>query len=204
MSRTWRHNARLGFAADNRPSGGDQAAAGWWHHHHHRHDRRADYEKFERIAPLDHIHITVRLNSIGGYNASATRIGILANTLGYGTMVEKGAICYSACTLIWIAGKPRDLDPSAKLGFHSASATFGGKRSENTNKKIGEYLRSMGAPQELIDLQPKADPCCVSLVSRETAVSWGLIATWPPKAQPVRFLPSLASRDRLAITDFRH
>jgi hypothetical protein len=73
-------------------------------------------------------------------------------------------MCNSACVLIWIAGSYRHLDRHARLGFHSGSHTETGKRLEEANEKIAIYMKQMGAPQPMIDLQPKADPCCINFV----------------------------------------
>ena len=62
----------------------------------------------------------VVLNSRGGYNSAATNIGLRIRSHNYETRVRSGAICSSACTLIWLAGTYRHLDPKTRLGFHSA------------------------------------------------------------------------------------
>jgi hypothetical protein len=81
--------------------------------------------------------------------------------------VHSGAICNSACTLIWLAGTYRHLDPKTRLGFHSAREKRDTlARFEEGNKKIAEYLTKLGIPQQLIDLQPK--PTRVASITSDT------------------------------------
>jgi hypothetical protein len=72
--------------------------------------------------------------------------------------LHSGAICNSACTLIWLAGSFRHLDRYARLGFHSAATTLKPpyKRSEPGNAMMALYMANLGVPQQVIDLQPKA------------------------------------------------
>jgi hypothetical protein len=34
----------------------------------------------------------------------------------------------------------------------------------------------MGVPQQLIDLQPKADPCCANYIDHARVKAWGLLS----------------------------
>lgn len=36
-------------------------------------------------------------------------------------------------------------------------------------------MAEMGAPQQMIELQPKIDPCCLSYVDYPTAKAWGAL-----------------------------
>jgi hypothetical protein len=73
----------------------------------------------------------------------------------------------------------------ARLGFHSASVslTERWKRNEDGNKIIALYLLGLGVPQQVIDLQPKADPCCVNYIDHTQAKAWGLLSDHPAKQQ---------------------
>jgi len=59
---------------------------------------------------------TVRLNSNGGRIAEAQKIADLIQARGLSTYVSQH--CVSACTVIFLGGKQRFLNASAKLGFH--------------------------------------------------------------------------------------
>jgi hypothetical protein len=135
---------------------------------------RDDDTKFISIARgVD--QATVVLNSVGGNNNAAANIGRFIRLHNYETRVHNGAMCNSACVLIWIAGSYRHLDRHARLGLHSGSHTETGKRLEEANEKIAIYMKQMGAPQPMIDLQPKADPCCINFVDFPQAKTWGLL-----------------------------
>ena len=86
-------------------------------------------------------------------------------------------MCDSACTLIWLAGTFRHLDRYARLGFHSAArARSPYERQERGNAIIAAYLAAMGVPQQVIDLQPKADPCCFNYIEYAQAKDLGLLS----------------------------
>ena len=124
------------------------------------------------------------LNSRGGYNSAATNIGFRVRSYNYETRVHRGAICNSACTLIWLAGTYRHMDPKTRLGFHSAREKRDTPaRFEEGNRKIAEYLTKLGTPQQVIDLQPKADPCCINYVGYAQAKAWGLLSDRSAKQQ---------------------
>jgi hypothetical protein len=84
----------------------------------------------------------------------------------------------SACFLVWIAGKYRYLYPGFRLGVHSAS-TSDGKRSDEANEQIRAYLEEMGAPQQVIDLWPQADPRAMNWIVYTQARDWGLFRERP-------------------------
>jgi hypothetical protein len=143
-----------------------------------------DHKKFIEIAS-DIMQANVVLNSKGGHVAAALAIGRFVRLRNYETTVHNGAVCNSACTFIWLAGTFRHLDRRARLGFHSTAKQ--GKppyeRSEPGNAMVAAYMASMGVPQQVIDLQPKADPCCLNYVEYAQAKAWGLLSDRPAKQQ---------------------
>jgi hypothetical protein len=143
-----------------------------------------DDKKFAAIA-AGISQAAIVLNSIGGNNNAAAHIGSFVRSHNYETRVHNGAICNSSCVLIWIAGSFRHLDRYARLGVHSA-ITEGEPtvRHEEANKIIAVYLRNMGAPQAMIDLQPLADPCCINYIDYAQAKKWGLLSERPAKQAP--------------------
>ena len=144
---------------------------------------QADDKKFTELTWGLNDAIVV-LNSRGGYNSAATNIGLRIRSHNYETRVHSGAICSSACTLIWLAGTYRHLDPKTRLGFHSAREKRDTPaRFEEGNRKIAEYLTKLGTPQQVIDLQPKADPCCFNYVGYAQAKAWGLLSDRSAKQQ---------------------
>ena len=138
-----------------------------------------DETKFKDIIPVsgDPRHVIVKLNSKGGWNRAAElHRPPHAGSRGYEATVEKGARCNSACTLIFFAGTYRTMEAGTRLGFHSAwPEGIPAIRDENANKKIGEYLAWMGAPQQVIYSQPKADPCCLNYLSQKELKAMGAL-----------------------------
>jgi hypothetical protein len=125
----------------------------------------------------------VDLNSDGGHNDPAIKIGQTVRARRYATVVSNGAICNSACVLIWLSGVERYFGETAKLGVHSAS-TSEGKRNDEGNELIAIFYRYMGAPQEMIDLQSKTKPSAVKYLGYRQLLKWGLLATLPRWLDP--------------------
>jgi hypothetical protein len=136
----------------------------------------------------------MELNKIVG--SAQTGCGTADKEKGnYDTRVHNGAMCNSACVPIWIAGSYRHLD---RLGLHR-SLTETGKRNEEANEIIAIYMKQMGAPQPMIDLQPKADPCCINYVDFPKAKAWGLLDR-PVRRDPVTDAEDLeAARARASV-----
>ena len=143
-----------------------------------------DDKKFIEIA-RDIPQASVVLNSKGGYNSAAINIGNFIRLHNHDTKVHNGAVCNSACTLIWLAGTFRHLDRYARLGFHSAATErrppF--KRHERGNAVIAAYMAGLGVPQQVIDMQPKADPCCLNYIDHAQAKAWALLSDRSAKQQ---------------------
>jgi hypothetical protein len=143
-----------------------------------------DNRKFVQVV-LETKHASIVLDSRGGYVEDAIAIGGLVRSRNYETRVENGALCNSACTLIWLAGASRRLGSHARLGFHSAATAMRPpyKRNEPANGTIALYMARLGVPQQVIDLQPKADPCCLNYIDHAQAKAWGLLSDRSAKQQ---------------------
>ena len=59
---------------------------------------------------------TVRLNSMGGRILEAQRMSDLIRARGLSTFVAQD--CMSACTIVFLGGKEREILPAARIGFH--------------------------------------------------------------------------------------
>jgi hypothetical protein len=134
------------------------------------------HHKIPRVALGLNKQVTIILDSPGGTVDDAIYIGEFVRSRNWDTLVQSNAICNSACTMIWLAGTGRSLGNRARLGFHSASSASSGApnrvRSERGNAKMAKFMAAMGIPQELIDFQPKADPCCINYVDYAQAQAW--------------------------------
>jgi hypothetical protein len=140
-----------------------------------------DDEKFIELAG-DLPRVLVLLNSEDGYSGPAMNIGSYVRSRGYKTVVINGAICDSACPLIWLAGTARYLGRLARLGFPGASSAADALK----HAVLAIYMKSMGAPQQLIDLQRLADPCCMNSIGYDEAKEWGLLNEIKPRNSPAR------------------
>jgi hypothetical protein len=140
---------------------------------------------------LNYMHVrrdmergSIVLNSLGGSLMTAILIGANIHARKFETVVRSGDFCSSVCTMIWLAGKPRHLGRLAKLGFHSASySDQSGVRNEEGNQLVADYFKRIGVPQQIIDLQPMADPCCLNYVDYMQAKVWGLLKQQPTKQE---------------------
>ena len=160
-----------------------------------------DNKKFVQVV-LEIKHASIVLNSRGGYIQDAIAIGGLVRSRNYETRVENGAVCNSACTLIWLAGASRRLGSRARLGFHSAATTLRPpyKRFEPGNGVMALYMARLGVPQQVIDLQPKADPCCFNYVGYAQAKAWGLLSDDSAKQQQALPTPETQQQATTAPT----
>jgi nitroreductase len=77
-----------------------------------------DVEDFLALARANPEIRKLELTSYGGYVPEALDFAHAVADLGFETSVPR--ICSSACTLIFIAGERRTLEPGARLGFHGS------------------------------------------------------------------------------------
>jgi len=88
--------------------------------------------------------------------------------------------CASACTLVFLAGQPRQLAPEGQLGFHRASTgTYNPVFEELANQELAKTYRSLGLPQPMIDKTLDTPPHRMWFVPREELQAYALIAPSP-------------------------
>jgi hypothetical protein len=95
-------------------------------------------------------HAIVALNSPGGSLPDGLLIAYDILNREYDTYHSEG-ICFSACALIWLAGKTRYMSSGAKLGFHqSKEEDLRGntRRSRRGNDGIFVYYARLKLPEE--------------------------------------------------------
>ena len=101
---------------------------------------------------------TLYLNSGGGQIGEAFKVATFIRSQGIKTVLRPGAVCLSACTLLFQAGQERWATPESRLMFHGVRDPF---LSKTQIKEIQECLASPNpscmAPisksqQELIEL----------------------------------------------------
>ena len=88
--------------------------------------------------------------------------------------------CASACTLVFLAGNPRQLAPEAQLGFHRASTgTYNPVFEELANQHLAKIYRELGLPQPLIDKTLRTPSRSIWFAPRDELQLYALIAAAP-------------------------
>jgi hypothetical protein len=88
--------------------------------------------------------------------------------------------CASACTVVFLAGQPRQLTPGARLGFHRATTgTYNPVFEELANQQLAATYRDLGLPQPLIDRTLDTPSRSMWFAPREDLLAHALIAPMP-------------------------
>jgi hypothetical protein len=136
-------------------------------------------------APL----IPVRLNSPGGDIVAAMKMGELIRQAGASTWVVPNATCASACILVLAGGVERIAFDDAKLGLHRPympADRFAGLTRQQAEASyqqmevaVADYLRRMGASQQLFDRMLVVPSNKVNWLSEAEATKLRLLGTDP-------------------------
>jgi hypothetical protein len=116
----------------------------------------ATEESFYRLLDQERIR-TVELDSGGGQVYAALGIADRIHKLGINTWVMPGAKCYSACSLIFLAGEMRLAD--GLLGVHQIRS--GEQNNSLTQAVVADIfaaLSSYGTPDELVAVMLRTPP----------------------------------------------
>lgn len=120
----------------------------------------------------------VELVSPGGRVREAERMASAVKAHGHASRAV--GTCASACTLVFLAGQPRHLTPTAELGFHRASTgTYNPVFEELANQQLASSYSKLGLPQPLIDKTLRTPSSSMWFVPREELLSYSLIAPSP-------------------------
>lgn len=120
----------------------------------------------------------VELSSPGGRVTEAERMAAALKRHGH----ESRAVgtCASACTLVFLAGNPRQLTPTGQLGFHRASTgTYNPVFEELANQHLASTYRDLGLPQSMIDTTLRTPSRSMWFVPRDELLRHALIAPSP-------------------------
>ena len=109
----------------------------------------------------------ISLDSPGGNLQAGIEIGKVIATSGFATYVS--GICASSCALAWLAGAPRILSPSAKVGFHLAYKNDLDKTESGAgNALVGSYVTELGLGENVVRYITSAAPTDIQwLTSRD-------------------------------------
>lgn len=137
-----------------------------------------DEKKFNEIASK-YDKAVVLLHSDGGSTAAAIKIGETIRLKGYSTSVFNGFNCDSACALIWLAGSPRIMSRTSRVGFHATYTGESGKEQESGlgNAIVGRYLTLLNLPERAVIFASSASPSELNYLTSENLVNSGIDAT---------------------------
>lgn len=129
---------------------------------------RAQASKYEQAFVI--------LESEGGSLADAIDIGETIHLKGFATGVFNGSDCNSSCALIWLAGSPRALARSARVGFHAAYTDASGTSQESgvANAMVGRYLTLLNLPEKAIVFATSAPPSDLSWLTSSNYEQTGI------------------------------
>lgn len=86
----------------------------------------------------------VFLDSPGGTDADAIKIGDRVAIRQYSTFVADGMTCAPACGLIWIAGAEKTIRGTGRVGFYSAYSGETLQTGGPGNALVGAYYQRLG------------------------------------------------------------
>ncbi len=132
---------------------------------------------------------TVSLNSPGGRVFPALEIARAINASGLTTSVPSGEECYSACTLIFLAGKERVAH--GKLGVHQVSGVNDPSLTQMTIARIYEDLVTYNAPSYLVSRMLRTPPHDMYVFSPEELESNSINVRDASKASEIPHLLAL-------------
>jgi hypothetical protein len=115
--------------------------------------------------------LTISLNSPGGLTDVALFIGRVIRQRHYATLVPQGTICASACAMVWIAGSPRKMYQTSRIGFHATfvQTPVGYAISSEGNALVGAYYGEMGLGSAAIVYFTQAAPKSIKWLSAADA-----------------------------------
>ena len=120
----------------------------------------------------------IELMSPGGRLHEAERMAATLKPRGH--EVRAVGTCASACTVVFLAGTPRQLTPGAQLGFHRASTgTYNPVFEALANQHLAATYRKLGLPQPLIDRTLQTSAASMWFAPREDLLAHALIAPMP-------------------------
>jgi hypothetical protein len=94
----------------------------------------------------------VQLNSAGGRLIEGVKLAAAVREAKISTTVGQGAVCASACFLIFAAGDPKFVGDGARIGVHKASEK-GGRETMSSGaatEAMAHFARELGVPSSIV------------------------------------------------------
>jgi hypothetical protein len=94
----------------------------------------------------------IQLNSAGGKLIEGIRMAAAIKEARISTAVGEGAVCASACFLIFAAGDPKFVGDGARIGVHKASDRGGRETmlSGLATNSMGYFAKELGVPSSVV------------------------------------------------------
>lgn len=144
----------------------------------------------------------VVLNSRGGLAEIGISIGRTISIKGFQTVVFPNGLCASSCGLAWLAGRPRSLFPSSRVGFHAIFTTDNGTNNVSSagNALVGSYLHELGMTDRQIIYITQAQPDSMAWLSQDSATAIGLdVKMFSEPAPSTSNQPSTATSNQSSV-----
>jgi len=159
-----------------------------------------DERQFSDIVSLTKQAVVV-LNSEGGKVLSALEIGRAIKQRALPTAVVSDGLCVSACALIWLAGIPRYVAESGKIGFHAAYVVQDGELKEtgSGNALVGAYLHEIGLSSDAILFVTSAPPEGMDWLTPKRAAEAGI--TYAELREEAEDPPAATKEEPVGVLD---
>ena len=135
----------------------------------------------ERMIATGHGYRVLILTSNGGNVHAARGIARLVDEAGWQTVVE--GRCFSACTLVFVAGSHRVLAPGASLGFHRYKAGVFEVKGQGLYGSAGEeqqrdraYFEQRGVAADFLERIYEAEHSAIWRPSRQDLLAAGVLS----------------------------
>jgi hypothetical protein len=94
----------------------------------------------------------VQLDSGGGRLVEGVKLATAIKEAGISTSVGPGAVCASACFLIFAAGDPKFVGDGARVGVHKASDKDGRETTSSgaATESMAHFAKELGVPASII------------------------------------------------------
>lgn len=126
----------------------------------------------------------VMLDSNGGQIGPSTDIASGVYYRGLTTIVPPGAVCYSGCAQVFLAGKYRLIGEGAQLGVHQMGKRDGSLPPDRLVQFMSDQLRLFRANDEVIRLNEVTPFTDIHIFTPDELMAWGIV-TPPPDAPAV-------------------
>ena len=136
-----------------------------------------DGERFTKLLATTRNAIVVVMQSPGGNLKSGLDIGTAIRERQLATLVRNGATCASACAAAWLGGLHRYMEPSARIGFHSAYTQdwrSNPTESRGGNALLGAYANRLGLSDLAAYYMTEADPKKMTWLTFRVAKELGI------------------------------